>query len=80
MARSAEALGEAIAAATTLLDLQTVVLAGGFVNVADDYVEQVAAAVQVSALHPYARSVRVTRSALGGDGPLLGAAALILGR
>jgi glucokinase len=56
------------------------VLAGGFVNVADDYVEQVAAAVQVSALHPYARSVRVTRSALGGDGPLLGAAALILGR
>lgn len=80
VARSAEALGEAIAAATTLLDLQTVVLAGGFVNVADDYVEQVAAAVQVSALHPYARSVRVTRSALGGDGPLLGAAALILGR
>lgn len=80
VARSAEAVGEAIAAAATLLDLQTAALAGGFVNVADDYIDQVARAVRDSALHPYAQAVRVTRSSLGGDGPLLGAAALILRR
>jgi len=79
VARSAAAVGEAIATATTLFDLETVALAGGFVNVADDYIDRVAAGVQESALHPYARAVRVTRSSLGGDGPLLGAAALILG-
>lgn len=76
--RSATAVGEAIATATTLYDLQTVVIAGGFVNVADDYIDRVNASVQRSALHPYARAVRVTRSSLAGDGPLLGAAALIL--
>ncbi|WP_420122406.1 ROK family protein [Nakamurella sp.] len=78
VARSAAAVGEAIATATTLYDLQTVAIAGGFVNVADDYIDRVHAAVQQAALHPYARRVRVTRSALAGDGPLLGAAALIL--
>lgn len=76
--RSATAVGEAIATATTLYDLQTVAIAGGFVNVADDYIARVHVSVQRSALHPYARAVRVTRSSLGGDGPLLGAAALIL--
>jgi glucokinase len=80
VARSAEAVGEAIATATTLFDLEVVALAGGFVNVADDYVDQVAAAVLQSALHPYARAVRVARSSLKGDGPLLGAAALVLRR
>lgn len=78
VARSAAAVGEAIATATTLYDLQTVAIAGGFVNVADDYIDRVHASVQQTALHPYARRVRVTRSSLGGDGPLLGAAALIL--
>jgi glucokinase len=76
--RSATAVGEAIATATTLYDLQTVAIAGGFVNVADDYIDRVAASAREAALHPYARLVRVTRSSLGGDGPLLGAAALIL--
>lgn len=78
VARSAAAVGEAIATASTLLDLEVAALAGGFVNVADDYVEQVAAGVLVAALHPYVRRVRVTRSGLAGDGPLIGAAALVL--
>lgn len=78
--RSATAVGEAIATATTLYDLETVAIAGGFVNVAEDYIDRVHASVQQSALHPYARAVRVTRSSLAGDGPLLGAAALILRR
>jgi glucokinase len=80
VARSAAAVGAAIATATTLFDLETVVLAGGFVNVADDYVDRVAADAKDFALHPYAQAVRVTRSSLGGDGPLLGAAALVLRR
>lgn len=80
VARSAAAVGEAIATASTLFDLEVAALAGGFVNVADDYVEQVGAGVLAAALHPYARQVRVTRSGLAGDGPLIGAAALILRR
>lgn len=78
VARSAQAVGEGIAIATTLYDLQAVAIAGGFVNVADDYTEQVQAAAHAAALHDYARAVRVTRSGLGGDGPLVGAAALVL--
>lgn len=78
VARSAHAVGEGIATASTLFDLQAVAIAGGFVNVADDYVAQVQAAVEASALHAYARAVRVTTSGLGGDGPLIGAAALVL--
>ena len=76
--RSADAVGQAIASAATLLDLEAAALAGGFVNVADDYVDLVRAAVDDTAVLPYTRSVRVARSTLGGDGPLLGAAALIL--
>ncbi len=76
--RSADAVGQAIAAATTLCDLEAVAIAGGFVNVADDYIEQVRAAAQRASLHAYARRCRITGSGLDGDGPLLGAAALAL--
>jgi glucokinase len=76
--RSARALGEGIAAATTLLDLEAVSIAGGFSFVADDYVERVERHARAAAMHPYGREVRVVRSALGGDGPLLGAASLVL--
>ncbi|TDN91918.1 ROK family protein [Microbacterium sp. BK668] len=76
--RSADAVGRAIATAATLLDLEAAAIAGGFVNVADDYIDLVRAAARASAVLPYARGVRVERSALGGDGPLLGAAALVL--
>lgn len=75
--RSAEAVGEAIATAATLLDLEAVALAGGFVDVTPDYVALVRAAAHASAVHAYARRVRVERSTLGADGPLLGAAALV---
>lgn len=78
VARSARAVGEGVATAATLFDLQAVAIAGGFVNVADDYVAQVQAAVRASALLDYARAVRVTASGLGADGPLIGAAALVL--
>lgn len=76
--RSARAVGQAIAAAATLCDLEAVAIAGGFAKVADDYVDLVRAAVQDAAMHAYARRCRVLPSGLDGDGPLLGAAALAL--
>jgi len=76
--RSATAVGQAIAAAATLCDLEAVAIAGGFSQVADDYVEQVREAARAASLHAYARRCRITGSGLDGDGPLLGAAALAL--
>jgi glucokinase len=76
--RSADAVGQAIATAATLFDLEAAALAGGFVNVADDYIDLVRAAEREYAVLPYARAVRIERSSLGGDGPLLGAAALVM--
>lgn len=77
--RSASAVGQAIAAAATLCDLEAVAIAGGFSHVADDYVDLVAAAAAAASVHAYARRCRVLPSGLDGDGPLLGAAALALG-
>ena len=76
--RSATAVGQAIAAAATLCDLEAVAIAGGFSHVAEDYVARVAAAAAAASVHAYARRCRVVPSGLDGDGPLLGAAALAL--
>ena len=75
--RSAEAVASAIVSASTLLDLEVVVLAGGFVSVAPDYVERVQHGVNAFALLEHARSTRVVASGLGGDGPLIGSARLV---
>lgn len=77
--RSATAVGQALADAATLLDLEVIAISGGFSNVAEDYVDLVAAALVGRAPLDYARRVRVVRSALGGDGPIIGAAALVHG-
>ncbi|MXS74172.1 sugar kinase [Microbacterium sp. CSI-V] len=76
--RSATAVGQAIAAAATLCDLEAVAIAGGFSHVADDYIARVAEAAAAASVHAYARRCRVVPSGLDGDGPLLGAAALAL--
>lgn len=76
--RSATAVGQAIAAAATLCDLEAVAIAGGFSHVAPDYIDQVSEAARAASLHAYARRCRVVGSGLDGDGPLLGAAALAL--
>ncbi|MFJ4038448.1 ROK family protein [Microbacterium sp. NPDC090007] len=76
--RSATAVGQAIAAAATLCDLEAVAIAGGFSQVAPDYIDRVRAAAQAASLHAYARRCRIVGSGLDGDGPLLGAAALVL--
>lgn len=76
--RSAKAVGETLADAATLLDLDVAAIGGGFSRVSDDYVELVQQALTASAAHEYSRRTRVVRSGLGDEGPLIGAAALIL--
>ncbi|MFK4761915.1 ROK family protein [Microbacterium sp. ZW T5_45] len=76
--RSARAVGEALADAATLVDLDTVAIGGGFSRVSADYIDLVQQALTASAAHEYSRRTRVVRSGLGDEGPLIGAAALML--
>ncbi len=75
--RSATAVGVGIANAAILLDLEIAVIGGGFAAVSDDYDRLVEASARRHALNAYAQNVRVVRAALGGDAPLIGAAALV---
>jgi len=76
--RSARAVGRALADIATLVDVEVFAVGGGFSHVSDDYIDLVGAALQDAAMLSYPRSARVVRSGLGGDGPLIGAAALVL--
>jgi glucokinase len=76
--RSAKAVGESLADAATLVDLDLVAIGGGFSRVSDDYIDLVQAAMTASAAHEYSRRTRVVRSGLGDEGPLIGAAAFVL--
>ena len=75
--RSGRALGQAIASAATLLDLDVVAIGGGFSNVTPDLLDFARAAILERVQFAYATRVRVVHSTLSGDGPLIGAAALI---
>ncbi|GAA2319658.1 ROK family protein [Glycomyces scopariae] len=75
--RSARAVGLGLVNAATLLDLEVAVIGGGFSFVAGDYPELVAAAVREHAVNAYAGGLKVVRAALGGEAPLVGAAALV---
>lgn len=77
VARSAVAVGTGVANAATLLDLELAVVGGGFSFVADDYAAQIEEAAHDRSVNAYARRVRVVRAELGGDAPLVGAAALV---
>ncbi|KGJ79766.1 sugar kinase [Cryobacterium roopkundense] len=77
IARSGRALGQAIASATTLLDLDIVTIGGGFAQVTPDLFSFARASIALRTEFDYARRVRVVPSALSGDGPLIGAAALV---
>lgn len=75
--RSATAVGEAIASTSALLDLDVVAIGGGFSHVADDYIDIVARTVAGHSDFAFVTSTRVVRSGLSGEGPLIGAAALV---
>jgi glucokinase len=74
--RSANAVGVGLVNAATFLDLELAVIGGGFSFVAEDYPALVASAVRTHAIHDYAARLAVVRAELGGDAPLVGAAAL----
>ncbi len=76
--RSARAVGEALADAATLIDLDMVAIGGGFSRVSPDYIDLVQLALTSSAVHGYSQRTRVVRSGLGDEGPLIGAAAFLL--
>jgi glucokinase len=76
--RSAAAVGAAIASATALLDVDVVVIGGGFSHVAPDYIDLVREARDANAAFAFLARSRVVRAELGGDAPLIGAAALVL--
>ena len=77
VARCASAIGRAIASVATLLDLEVVVVGGGFSRVTQDLFPLIRESVARHALFDYVRRVEVLPSGLDADGPLIGVAALI---
>ncbi|MDX2026562.1 ROK family protein, partial [Microcella sp.] len=75
--RSATAVGRAIASASALVDIDVVAIGGGFSHVSDDYIDLVGAAVAHHSDFGFVTKTRVVASGLSGDGPLVGAAALV---
>ena len=75
--RSGTAIGRAIASVSTLLDLELVVIGGGFSRVTPDFIGIVRQGIDRYARFDYARRVEVLPTGLDTGGPLIGAAALI---
>lgn len=75
--RSGRAIGQAIASATSLVDLDLVAIGGGFSHVTPDIFDFIREAIAKRANFAFVTKVRVIPSALSGEGPLIGAAALI---
>jgi glucokinase len=75
--RSGRAIGQAIASATSLDDLEVVAIGGGFSHVTPDLFDFINAAIAERTAFSFVTKVRVVPSGLSGDGPLIGAAALV---
>ncbi|WP_106210847.1 ROK family protein [Glaciihabitans tibetensis] len=75
--RSGRAIGQAIASATSLVDLDVVVIGGGFSNATPVLFDHVREAVATRGEFDFVTKVQVLPSGLSGDGPLIGAAALV---
>ncbi|MFS2032292.1 ROK family protein [Curtobacterium sp. CT11-45] len=71
------ALGQAIAAATSLVDLEVVAIGGGFSHVTPDLFEYAREAVAERVEFGFVTKVRIVPTGLSQDGPLIGAAALV---
>ncbi len=75
--RSGRAIGQAIASATALVDLELVAIGGGFSHVAPELFDHIRTAVASRRQFGFVTKVRVVPSALSSEGPLIGAAALV---
>ncbi len=78
--RSAHAVGSAIASATALVDVDMVVIGGGFSHVSTDYLDLVREGRDRYAAFPFMARADIRPAALGGEAPLIGAATLVLPR
>ena len=74
--RTGEALGRAIASATALVDLELVAIGGGFSQSTPDLFDIIRATI-AHHYFDFVRKVRIVPSALSGEGPLIGAGALV---
>jgi glucokinase len=75
--RSGRAIGQAIASATSLVDLEIVAIGGGFSHVTPDLFDHIRTAVATRRQFGFVTKVKVVPSGLSSDGPLIGAAALV---
>jgi glucokinase len=75
--RAGRAIGQAIASATALDDLELVAIGGGFSHVTPDLFDHIRAAIAERVQFGFVTKVVVVPSGLSGDGPLIGAAALV---
>lgn len=75
--RAGRAIGRSIGSATSLTDLDLVVIGGGFSAVTPDLFDYIRAGVDEHSTFGFVRKVRVVPSALSDEGPLIGAAALV---
>jgi glucokinase len=75
--RAGHAIGQAIASATALVDLDVVAIGGGFSRVTPDLFDFIRAAIAEREAFGFVAKVRVVASGLEDSGPLVGAAALV---
>ncbi|MCY7412761.1 MAG: ROK family protein [Salinibacterium sp.] len=75
--RCGRAVGQAIASATALLDLELVAIGGGFSHVSSELIPIIRETITERAPFPFVAKVKVVASGLSGDGPLIGAGALV---
>ncbi|HEU4807865.1 MAG TPA: ROK family protein [Homoserinimonas sp.] len=75
--RAGMAIGQAIASATSLVDLELVAIGGGFSQVTPDLFDYIRAGIARRQQFAFVTKVLVVPSALSADGPLIGAAALV---
>ncbi|WP_243063709.1 ROK family protein [Humibacter sp. RRB41] len=74
--RTGHAVGAAIASATALLDLELVAIGGGFSQATPDLFDDIREVLD-GHYFGFVRKVRIVPSGLSGEGPLIGAAALV---
>ncbi len=75
--RSGRAIGQAIASATALVDLEIVAIGGGFSLVSPVLFDHIRDAIATRWQFGFVTKVKVVPSGLSTDGPLIGAAALV---
>jgi len=75
--RSGRAIGQVIASATALTDIEVVAIGGGFSRVTPDLFRYIREAIDKRSAWGFVTKVRVVPSSLSDAGPLIGAAALV---